>query len=101
MLPTMSERLRRLRDEWQHCRSAEAKSLFAEMPESERSAHIERFEQERLPNLALPIAKAWRRDGIQSRIAASSFHRWLTGAIWPGEVTDKQLLEFAVSKSPK
>jgi hypothetical protein len=27
--------------------------------------------------VATPIAKAWRKDGINNRIAASSFFRWL------------------------
>ena len=59
-----------------------------------------RFEDERLSELASPIAKAWRRDGVKSRIAASSFFRWLAASMWPGEVTDKQLLEFAMDREP-
>ncbi len=96
--PSMDERLQRLREEWQHYQSSEAKSLFDEMPEAERAGHIARFEDERVGELASPIAKAWRRDGVKSRIAASSFSRWLAAAMWPGEVTDKQLLEFAMGR---
>jgi len=54
----------------------------------------------RMIELASPIAKAWRRDGVKSRIAASSFFRWLAASMWPGEVTDKQLLEFAMNREP-
>jgi hypothetical protein len=98
--PTSSveEKLQRLREEWVYHRTVEARSLFEEMPQGDRDAHIARFETERLPEVASPIAKAWRRDGIDSRIAASTFFRWLSGALWPGEVTDSELLSFAMSR---
>ena len=96
--PSMDERLQRLREEWQHHQSSQAKSLFEEMVEAEKEGHIGRFEEERLGDLAAPIAKAWRRDGVKSRIAASTFYRWLAATMWPGAVTDKQLLEFAMDR---
>jgi hypothetical protein len=91
--------LQRLREEWQHQKAVEAKSLFNEMTEAQRADQLQRFETERLGELASPIAKAWRRDGINSRIAASSFFRWLPSALWPGQVTDKELLDFAMSRA--
>jgi len=72
--------------------------LFEEVLNEQQVSHIKRFESERLADVASSIAKAWRRDGIKSRIAASSFSRWLSGAMWPGELTDKELLEFAMSR---
>lgn len=96
--PGVAERLQLLREEWRYHKSAEAKSLFEEMPDAEQAAKISVFEAERLPDLASPIAKAWKRDGIKSRIAASTFFRWLAGNMWPAEVTDKELLEFAISR---
>jgi hypothetical protein len=98
--PTSSveEKLQRLREEWVYHRTTEARSLFEELPQGDRDAHIARFETERLPDVASPIAKAWRRDGIDSRIAASTFFRWLSGALWPGDVTDSELLAFAMSR---
>ena len=96
--PSVEEKLQRLREEWVHHRATEARSLFEEMPQGDRAAYITRFETERLPDVASPIAKAWRRDGIDSRIAASTFFRWLSGALWPGEVTDSELLAFAMSR---
>ena len=98
--PSIDERLQRLREEWQHHQSSQAKSLFEEMPEAEKAGNVVRFEGERLGELASPIAKAWRRDGVKSRIAASSFFRWLAASMWPGDVTDKQLLEFAMNREP-
>ena len=98
--PSIDERLQRLREEWQHHQSSQAKSLFEEMPEADKAEQIARFEDKRLDELASPIAKAWRRDGVKSRIAASSFFRWLAASMWPGEVTDKQLLEFAMNREP-
>jgi hypothetical protein len=68
------------------------------MPEAEKAAQIAAFEAECLPELVSPIAKAWRRDQVKSRIAAGAFFRWLANKLWPGEVTDKELLEFAMSR---
>lgn len=96
--PGLAERVEQLRDEWRYHKSAEAKALFEEMPDADQAAKIAAFEAERLPDVASPIAKAWRRDGIKSRVAASTFFRWLAGSMWPGEVTDKELLEFAMSR---
>lgn len=97
--PSVDERLQRLREEWQHHQTLRAKSLFEELPEADRAEYIADFESERLNELASPISKAWRRDGVKSRIAASSFFRWLSAQMWPGEVTDKQLLEFAMDRN--
>lgn len=96
--PSLDERKQRLREEWQHERSVEAKALFEEMPAADQAEQVSNFEAQRLPELAAPIAKAWRRDGIKSRIAASTFYRWLASSMWPGEVTDKELLEFAMTR---
>jgi hypothetical protein len=35
---------------------------------------------------------------VKSRIAASTFYRWLAESMWPGEVTAEQLLEFAMTR---
>jgi hypothetical protein len=97
----VDERLQRLREDWQHHKTAEAKALFEEMPDATRLDHIARFESERLADLAAPIAKAWRREGIKSRIAASSFFRWLATSLWPREVTAEELLEFAMTREDR
>lgn len=93
------EKLQRLREEWQHYRATEARSMYAEMLAEQKTELANRFETERLGELAAPIAKAWRRDGVNSKIAGSTFFRWLASVTWPGEVADKELLEFAMSRS--
>lgn len=97
-IQSVNEKLQRLRDEWHHKRWTEAKSLYGEMPDHEQKALAERFQTERLAELASPIAKAWRKDGVNSRIASSTFFRWVAAEMWPGEVTDTQLLEFAMTR---
>jgi hypothetical protein len=97
-IPSINEKVQRLRDEWHHKRWTEAKSLYSEMPDHEQTALAERFATERLGELASPIAKAWRKDGVNSRIASSTFFRWVSTEMWPGEVTDTQLLEFAMTR---
>lgn len=96
--PSLQEKLQRLREEWVYHKATEARACFLAMDQFERDACLARFEVERLPEVASPIVKAWRRDGIDSRIAGSTFNRWLSGVLWPGDVTDSDLLKFAVSR---
>ena len=96
---SVDEKLLRLRDEWDHHRMMEAKAAWQEDTlAEEQKEYIERFESEQLDQLAAPIAKAWRREGIKSRIAATSFYRWLAAQMWRDPVTEKELLEFAMSR---
>jgi hypothetical protein len=97
--PSLGERRQRLQEEWQHHQAQQAKSLFDEMPAADQAQQLAQFEAQRLGDLAAPVARAWRRDGIHSRIAAGTFYRWLAGSLGPGDVTDKDLLDFAMSRT--
>lgn len=96
--PSVDERLRQLREAWHHQRKTQAKSLFEEMPDSQRAEQIAKFESERLGDVTSIIARAWRKDGLKSRIAQGTFYGWLAESLWPGEVTAEQLLEFAMGR---
>lgn len=97
--PTLQEKLRRLRDEWEHERTQQARAAFATLAEAEQRQHIARFEAQRLDELPPPVAKAWQRSQVHSRIASGSFFRWLAGVLWPEPVTDTALLEFALKRA--
>jgi hypothetical protein len=90
------ERLRRIRELWENDQLRQARAVFQEMlPPMQETLKV-RFEAERLNDLAMPIARAWRRDGLASRIAGPSFFRWLARDLWPEEPTDRVLLDFAL-----
>ena len=55
-----------------------------------------RFEAEQLKGMAVPIARAWRKDGPASRLGGAAFFRWLAQDLWPAEPTDRVLLDFAL-----
>lgn len=97
-IPSLQEKLQRLREEWVYHKVTEARAHFMAMEKSDRDACLAKFEMERLPEVSSPIAKAWHRDGIDSRVAGSTFNRWLSGVLWPGDVTDSDLLNFAMSR---
>lgn len=91
-----SERLRRIRELWENDRMVQARSLYAEMPNAMQETVRTRFELDKIDQVAAPIARAWRRDGPSSRIAATTFYRWLAQDAWPEEPTDRILLDFAL-----
>lgn len=93
-----AERMRRLRELWENDRMKRAREMFQEMPDNQQTHWRSTFEQSQLEGLAHPIARAWRRDGPASRVAGTTFHRWLAAQTWPEEATDKALLEFALAK---
>ncbi|WPH17421.1 replication initiation protein [Variovorax paradoxus] len=98
--PVLSEadRLRRIRELWENDRMGQARAVFAEMPQPMQAEVRARFEAERLDQVAAPIARAWRRDGPASRVAATTFFRWLAEDTWPEEPSDRVLLDFALQR---
>ena len=93
-----ADRLRRIRELWENDRMGQARAVFAEMPQAMQGEVRTRFEAERLDQMAAPIARAWRRDGPASRVAATTFYRWLAQDTWPEEPTDRVLLDFALQQ---
>ncbi|RST49998.1 replication initiation protein [Variovorax sp. MHTC-1] len=92
------DRMHRIRELWENDRMQKAKALYLEMPEAMQAEMRSRFEADRLAQIAAPIARAWRRDGPASRIAATTFHRWLAQITWPEEPSDRVLLDFALGQ---
>ena len=92
------DRMHRIRELWENDRMQKAKALYKEMPEAMQAEMRSRFETERLAQIATPIARAWRRDGPASRIAGTTFHRWLAQVTWPEEPSDRVLLDFALAQ---
>lgn len=96
--PSRAEQLERIREAWSADRLGNARALYAEMLEAQQTQARTRFEAEQLEQLAPPIARAWRRDGTSSRIAANSFYRWLAEITWPEQPTEQVLFDFALAK---
>lgn len=93
-----SDRMQRIRELWDNERMAQARAMFAEMQPSAQGELRGQFETQRLEQLAPPIARAWRRDGPASRVAASTFYKWVAQATWPEEPSDRVLLDFALQR---
>jgi hypothetical protein len=96
--PSRESQMQRVRDAWDAHQIKNAREMFEEMSEAQKKATRETFEKTKLTSLATPIAKAWRRDGSDSRIAASSFFRWLVETTWTEAVSEQDLINFALSK---
>lgn len=93
-----SDRMQRIRELWENDRMAQARAMFAEMQPLSQGELRGQFETQRLEQLALPIARAWRRDGPASRVAASTFYKWVAQTTWPEEPSDRVLLDFALQR---
>ncbi len=93
-----AERQQRIVEMWVNERAARAKAMYGEMMQDMQQETRTRFEVARLDHLASPIAKAWKKDGPASRLAATSFFRWLAEDTWPEEPTDKVMLDYALQK---
>ena len=93
-----SDRMQRIRELWENDRMAQARAMFAEMQPLSQGELRGQFEAQRLEQLALPIARAWRRDGPASRVAASTFYKWVAQTTWPEEPSDRVLLDFALQR---
>lgn len=95
---TEADRWQRIRELWDNHRMDNARQMYAEMLADMQDAARLRFEQNRLDDVASPIARAWKRDGPSSRIAATTFYKWLAHDTWPEEPTDRVLLDFALQR---
>lgn len=95
--PSRESQLQRVRDAWNAEQIRKASEMFNEMSDAQKTATKESFEKTKLNSLASPIARAWRRDGPESRIASSSFFRWLVETTWKESVSDQTLIDFALS----
>lgn len=93
-----AERLQRLRELWQKDRMQAARDMFKEMTPDQQEELRTRFDASEVEKLAAPIARAWRRDGPASRVAGSAFFKWVANTTWTAPVTDRDLLDFALSR---
>jgi hypothetical protein len=103
-LPTptlaLSERMLLLRNDWKHEQAQRARAHLESLPPDQRDAVVARFVAEQLPLLTAPVAKAWRSAGTTNPVANAAFYSWLASELWSAEVTDRELLEFAVTRTP-
>ncbi|RYF77003.1 MAG: RepB family plasmid replication initiator protein [Comamonadaceae bacterium] len=96
--PSAAERMRRVKELWENERLKQARDMFDEMMEPARTELRVRFENDQLGRAAPPIVRAWKRDGPASRIAGTTFFKWLAQETWPSEPTDRELLDFALQR---
>jgi hypothetical protein len=86
----------RLLAEYAAFRRKEARGLYDEQGDSERELARQLFEEELLPSLGSHLRDEWRKRGLASRIAETSFFDWLAIKTW-GEPTDGDLLAFTLN----
>jgi hypothetical protein len=88
----------RLLSEFSVYRRKEARALYDEQGEEERELARQTFEDDVLPELGTHMRDDWRKRGLDSKLAETSFFDWLARKTW-GEPTDGDLLAFTLSQS--
>ncbi|BAO87917.1 replication initiation protein [Caballeronia cordobensis] len=88
----------RLLSEFSAYRRKEARVLYDEQGEEERELARQSFEDDVLPGLGTHMRDDWRKRGLDSKLAETSFFDWLARKTW-GEPTDGDLLAFTLSQS--
>ncbi|MDR5748062.1 replication initiation protein [Caballeronia sp. LZ029] len=88
----------RLLSEFSAYRRKEARVLYDEQGEEEREIARQSFEEDVLPGLGTHMRDDWRKRGLDSKLAETSFFDWLARRTW-GEPTDGDLLAFTLSQS--
>jgi hypothetical protein len=87
-----------LLSEFSAYRRKEARALYDEQGEEERELARQTFEESVLPELGSHMRDDWRKRGLDSKLAETSFFDWLARKTW-GEPTDGDLLAFTLSQS--
>jgi len=88
----------RLLGEFSAYRRKEARAMYDEQGEEERELARQNFEDDVLPELGTHMRDDWRKRGLDSKLAETSFFDWLARKTW-GEPTDGDLLAFTLSQS--
>jgi hypothetical protein len=88
----------RLLSEFSAYRRKEARALYDEQGEEERELARQTFEEDVLPELGTHMRDDWRKRGLESKLAETSFFDWLARKTW-GEPTDGDLLSFTLNQS--
>jgi hypothetical protein len=88
----------RLLSEFSAFRRKEARALYDEQGEQERELARQNFEDSVLPDLGTHMRDDWRKRGLDSKLAETSFFDWLARKTW-GDPTDGDLLAFTLSQS--
>ncbi|SPB16260.1 plasmid replication protein [Caballeronia novacaledonica] len=88
----------RLLSEFSAYRRKEARVLYDEQGEEEREIARQSFEEDVLPGLGTHMRDDWRKRGLDSKLAETSFFDWLARKTW-GEPTDGDLLAFTLNQS--
>jgi hypothetical protein len=88
----------RLLSEYSLFRRKEARALYDEQGELERELARRTFEDDVLPDLGTHMRDDWRKRGLESKLAETSFFDWLARKTW-GEPTDGDLLAFTLNQT--
>jgi len=95
--PAMAQRIALLRVEHQRRKTASARSLYEEALSDQRRQWLDEFEASYLTTAPQTFKTAYAKRGVESPLTRSTFFKWLADHSWPEELSDMEIIAWAMS----
>ena len=77
--------------------TASARSLYEEALSDQRRQLLDEFEASYLTTAPQTFKTAYAKRGVESPLTRSTFFKWLADHSWPEELSDMEIIAWAMS----
>lgn len=95
--PEARRTIQMVRDDWVRAAAKTAEELYPSLDPALQERLLSQFEREEVPLMLGPIARAWAKEGVESKSAKHSFFKWLASKDPNVAPSTEQLLDFSLT----